>query len=197
MIPSRLYNSAMGIEIEVKFRLTDPAAMRETLLVAGAESLGTVLEENTYFDTPDGTLRRSDCGLRIRTVKPTGGGAERSVLTYKGPCREGELKIRREEEIDIDSPDSARAILAGLGYQPTGSFQKRRESFGMSAARIELDELPRLGFFLEIEADDEETVNAARQAICLENEPTITKTYIELVAGHLADESSRVNELRF
>ncbi|MCK4626512.1 MAG: class IV adenylate cyclase, partial [Phycisphaerae bacterium] len=109
----------MGIEIEVKFRISDPAIMRETLLAAGAEATGTVLEENTYFDTSDASLRRSDCGLRIRTAKPSDGGVKWSVLTYKGPRREGELKIRAEEEIIINSPDTAHAILSALGYCPT------------------------------------------------------------------------------
>ncbi len=176
----------MGIEIEAKFRLADPAAMRAKLIAAGACPMGTVLENNTYFDTPDARLRRSDCGMRIRTVRPTDGGVERSVLTHKGPRRAGELKIRAEEETAIESPDSARAILAGLGYQPTASFQKRRESFCLGAARIELDELPVLGFFLEIEADDEEGVQTARKILDLTDEPTITKTYIEMVTEHLA-----------
>ncbi len=181
-----LYNADMGIEIEAKFRIGDMETMRRKLLAAGACPMGTVLEDNTYFDTPDARLRQSDCGLRIRTVKPTDGGAGRSVLTYKGPRRAGELKIRAEEETAIDSPAAARAILAGLGYQPTASFQKRRESFCLGAARIELDELPALGFFLEIEAGDEKTVQSARKILGLTGEPTITKTYIEMVAEHLA-----------
>ncbi len=187
----------MGIEIEAKFRISDPAAMREKLLSAGAEATGTVLEENAYFDTPEAELRRSDCGLRIRTAKPSDGGVKRSVLTYKGPRREGELKIRAEEEIVIDSPDTAHAILSALGYCPTVSFQKRRESFRLGQARIELDELPELGFFLEIEAGNEKTVQATRKTLGLGNAPTITKTYAELVAEHLAGKSSKTNQLVF
>lgn len=173
----------MGIEIEIKFRISDPEAMREKLLSVGAEATGTVMEENTYFDTPEASLRRSDRGLRIRTAEPSDGGAKWSVLTYKGPRREGELKIRVEEEIVIDSPDTACAILSALGYLPTISFQKRRESFGLGGAKIELDELPGQGFFLEIEADDEETVQATRKTLGLENEPTVTKTYAEIVVS--------------
>ncbi len=187
----------MGLEIEIKFRISDPVATREKLLSAGAETTGTVMEENTYFDTPDAHLRRNDCGLRIRTAKPSDGRAIWSVLTYKGPQRAGELKIRVEEEIVINSPDTGHAILSALGYCPTVSFQKRRESFGLGQSRIELDELPDLGFFLEIEADDEETVQATRKMLGLENAPTITKTYAELVAEHLADESPQANELWF
>lgn len=202
------YNSFMGIEIEIKLRLADPAAMREQLSVVGASPLGAVLENNTYFDAPDARLRRSDCGLRIRTMRPVGGTVKsktgpshaaplRAVLTYKGPRRDGELKVRTEEEMTIGSPDTAQAILAALDYYPTLSFQKRRESFRLGEARIELDELPALGFFLEIEADDEETVQTARKALGLDDEPTITKNYIEMVAEHLADKSPKKDRLRF
>lgn len=187
----------MGIEIEVKFRLADPAAIREKVLSAGAEAIGAVLEENTYFDTSDARLRQSDCGLRIRTVRPLDGGSGRSTLTYKGPRRAGELKIRTEEETAIDSPAAAREILSALGYKATVSFQKRRESFRLGAARIELDELPGLGFFMEIEADDEKTVQAARKILDLTGGPTITKTYVEIVAEHLVAETKETDVLRF
>lgn len=174
----------MAIETEAKFRLADPQAMRERLLAAGAEPLGETLEHNTYFDTPEGDLRRADCGLRIRIAETTAGGRSAS-MTYKGPRKEGPLKVRAEEEISIDSPEVARAILAGLGYQPTISFEKRRESFALGPARVEIDELPELGFFMEIEADDEASVQAARKQLALADEPTVPATYLALVAEHL------------
>ena len=174
----------MAIETEAKFRLADPQAMRQRLLAAGGERLGQVLENNTFFDTPQGDLRRADCGVRIRTAETPGGG-RRASMTYKGPRREGPLKVRAEHEISIDSPDAARAILAGLGYQPTISFEKRRESFALGPARVEIDELPELGWFMEIEADDEAAVQAAREKLALTDEPTVVATYLAMVAEHL------------
>ncbi len=175
----------MGIEIEVKFRVSDPAAMREALRAAGAKPAGEVLEHNTYFDTPDGELRADDCGLRIRTTQ-TPAGQTRHILTFKGPRREGPLKIRPEEEVSVETPGAAAAVLADLDYHRTLCFNKRRQSFQLGGARIELDELPELGFFLEIEADDERTLLAARDRLGLADEPTVTDTYIALVAEHLA-----------
>jgi adenylate cyclase class 2 len=174
----------MPLEIEAKFRLADPDALRRALRQAGAKALGQVLEHNLYFDTPDGRLRRADCGLRLRTEQAAGAPA-RTVVTYKGPRRPGELKIRPEHEVAVDSAETARAILEGLALAPTLAFEKRREDFQLGPARVSLDELPELGFFLEIEADDEGSVQAARETLDLADEPTVTQTYIALVAEHL------------
>ena len=187
----------MPVEIEAKFRLPDPETLRRLLTAAGARRLGAALEHNTYFDTPDESLRKSDRGLRIRSVEAED-GSRRTELTYKGPRRPGELKVRQEEEIVIPSAETAAAILAGLGYRPAVRFQKRRESFHLAKARVELDELPELGFFLEIEAGDEQTVQAVRRKLGLENAPPVTATYAALVADHLAagpGESNR--EMKF
>ena len=184
----------MALEIEAKFRLSDPDEMRSRLAAAGAEPVGTVLEDNAFFDTPAGQLLANDCGLRVRTTRD-GAGQQRCTLTYKGPRQPGELKIRQEEEAVVESASSAKAILAALGYEPTLSFQKRRQSFRLGEARIELDELPQLGFFLEIEADDEPSLQAARGQLGLADEPTVTETYIALVAEILAGTDK--TELKF
>jgi len=187
----------MGVEIEAKFRVDDPRQMRRKLQAAGARRLGTALEHNTYFDTPDQALRKADSGLRIR-VTEAADGSRRAALTYKGPRREGELKIRQEEETQIASARAATAILAGLGYRPTLAFQKRRESFELAAARVELDELPEMGFFLEIEADDEADVRRVRGMLGLDDQAAIPTPYVALVARHLAaDHEAEAGELTF
>ena len=42
----------MPLEIEAKFRLSDPEAIRRRLQAVEAEAAGQVLQEATYFDTP-------------------------------------------------------------------------------------------------------------------------------------------------
>jgi adenylate cyclase class 2 len=182
----------MPLEIEAKFSLADPQAMRKTLREAGARPLSSLLEHNVYFDRPDGSLRRDDCGLRLRTEQAAD-GKSRTLLTYKGPRQSGQFKIRQEEEVTVDSAAEAEAILKGLGFEPTLSFHKRRENYHLAGASISLDELPELGFFLEIEAGDECTVALTRQALHLEDQPTITKTYLALVAEHLPPGKKQLN----
>ena len=184
----------MGIEIEAKFRLDDPAGMRCRLDAAGATPARRVLEHNTYYDDANGSLRRGDRGLRVR-VERAGDGESVAILTYKGPRRPGELKVRAEYETVVGSADAAAEILAGLGFAPVLGFQKRREYFELDGAEICLDELPELGWFLEIEAPDEQSVGRLRQRLGLADTPTVTETYIALVARHL--EGTGQTELAF
>ena len=187
----------MGIEIEAKFRLPDPERLRQKLMAAGARRVRAVLEHNTYFDTPEHALRDGDCGLRLR-IAETRDAQRDVVVTYKGPREPGEMNIRSENEVAVRSAEDAAAFLKALGYAPTLSFQKRRESFELAGARIELDELPELGYFLEIEADDERTVNRVRTKLGLEKEPAVTSSYIALVAEHLQAKAGQDStELRF
>jgi len=185
----------MPLEIEVKFRIADPADVRRRIIDAGAEPAGTVLEHNTYFDLPGGKLRCADCGLRIR-VNEGPDGRTRTVLTHKGPRRPGELKIRSEAEVGVDSAEAAAAVLAALGYEPVLSFQKRRATFQLGGAEIVLDELPELGSYLEIEAADEQTVQRARARLGLADAEPVTRTYSALVADHLAGRGDQT-ALRF
>jgi predicted adenylyl cyclase CyaB len=176
----------VAVEIEAKFRLSDPTVIRRRLARLGARPQGMVLEHNTYFDAPGGRLRRRDCGLRIRVLQRTG-RRKRTFLTYKGPRRKGPLKVRQEEELEVSSPDIAR----GLALRPVASFQKRRWDYRLGRARVSLDELPELGFFLEIEADDAPAVRKAARRLGLAGEAPVTDTYLALVVRHLAARGRR------
>jgi len=174
----------MPLEIEAKFRVRDPDAVRGRLRAAGAEASGDVLEHNTYFDTPGRELQQAGSGLRLR-VNEGPDGARRAVLTHKGPRRDGELKIRPETELEVEAAGAADAFLQALGFAPTIRFQKRRAIYRLGGAEVVLDELPELGFFLEIEAPDEATVQRVRAALGLADEPVIRTAYVSLVAEHL------------
>jgi len=185
--------AATGVEIEAKFRLADPAGMRRRLAEAGAVPGRRVLEENTYFDDAEESLRRGDCGLRVRVERAEGadGGEGVAILTYKGPRRPGELKIRPEHEVRVHSAEAMAEILAALGFERVLSFQKRREYYELAGAEVCLDELPELGWFVEIEAPDQQAVRRLRQRLGLGETPTIRETYIAMVARHLEGTTTR------
>jgi predicted adenylyl cyclase CyaB len=185
----------MNTETEIKFRLDDPRQMRRRILQAGGQALGAALEDNVYFDTPAGRLRQADSGLRIRTVAAPD-RREETTLTYKGPRLAKEMSIRPEENLHARSAESAQALVEALGFRPIVRFQKRRESFQLGPAKIELDELPRLGFFMEIEAPDEAAVQQARRLLGLEDAQPVKPTYLAMVMELLASEKPPAS-LRF
>jgi adenylate cyclase class 2 len=172
----------MPTEIEAKFRLSEPQALRDALRRCGARPLGIVLETNRFYDWPDERLRREDRGLRIRVAQPTEGADAVVTVTYKGPRQSGPYKQREENEFTTSDPESVAEVFQGLGLACTLTFQKRRESWQLNACRIELDQLPQLGWFVEIEGPDVESIAATAGQLELSNENAEREPYTVLLS---------------
>ena len=187
----------MQIELECKLHVTSHAPTREKLRQLGARFIGTVQETNTLFDLADRALQHSDRGLRVRSIVVLEGESRKSTLTYKGPRMPGPFKRREEIEVRIDDTAAMAAILRALGYAERIIFEKRRESWVLGPCRIELDELPRLGLFVEIEGPDDSAVRSALAALGLSEAASIIDTYVAMVATLAGPDEFRPVELRF
>lgn len=134
-------------EVEIKLPVANAAQGRRLLRSAGFRvSRRRVFEENMVFDTAKLSLRRGGRLLRLRQVAGEG------ILTYKGPATPGKHKDREELELSGLDPETARALLTRLGYQPAFRYQKFRAEFQQegSTGVATLDETP-IGTFLELE----------------------------------------------
>lgn len=171
----------MPTELEAKMQVPDHVPVRDALHAQGAARVGSVMELNTFFDTKDRALLAQDKGLRVRHACDFETGDERHVITYKGSQQAGALKNREEIEIAADDGEQAALLLERLGYGPTLSFEKRRETWRVDDCLVELDELPQLGCFVEIEGPDEEAVLSVRDALDLNHYPLVKKSYIAMV----------------
>ena len=174
----------MSTEIEAKIKLEDFAAFRAKLESVGAKRVGMELETNNFFDAADARLRKEDRGLRIR-VAVDEAGKSHTTVTMKGPLQKGPFKTREELEFTANDPDAVRAIFENLGYRLTLAFEKRRETWSFGDCSVELDELPYLGKFVEIEGRTEAAVAAARNALGLADQTTISSGYISLLSRYL------------
>ncbi|HEX3357049.1 MAG TPA: class IV adenylate cyclase [Tepidisphaeraceae bacterium] len=183
----------MPVEIEAKIKVPDHASLREKLKSLGAEKIGEFFETNTFFDTDDHALRDGDRGLRIRSNRNIATNDEKFIVTLKGPRLRGELKSREEYEVGVDDAEKMAAVFGQLGYYAVLSFEKRRERWMLEGCHVELDELPHLGTFVEIEGDGEASVMKVRERLGLSDRPLINEGYIALLMAHLKerDETSR------
>jgi len=176
----------MADEIEMKFHVPDLRAIRRALQRAGATYLGSAVQSDEYFDTPDGRLLGADCGLRLRRVRllRRGGKAAcdtRPVLTFKGPAdRTRRAKVRREVQARLDNADAVAEILAAAGFRRTVLIEKRRVSYRLAGCLVELDELPLLGTFVEIEGAGQKPLTLLAARLGLSGEP-IRDHYITLL----------------
>jgi adenylate cyclase class 2 len=171
----------MPIEIEAKMKVTDLGVVRERLKAVGAKPAGSVVELNNFFDTDDRSLLAADQALRLRVKRDVNNGTESYIITYKGPRQHGQLKSREENELTVSNDRDAIALLKSLGYGKVIAFEKRRESWKLSDCSVELDELPYLGSYVEIEGPTEENVLAVRKTLNLGDEPVVRASYIALL----------------
>ena len=185
----------MGVEIEAKMRAADLSVIRGRVAAAGAVRLGIVIETNRFFEAADRRLGAEDQGLRLRTNTHAETGSAEHVVTFKGPRQPGPFKTREELEFAVGDAAACAAVFARLGYPHELMFEKRRESWALGGCKVELDELPVIGTFVEIEGTDEASVQAVRQRLGLEHEESLQEGYASMVAKHLAATGGR--ELRF
>jgi len=187
----------MPVEIEAKMTVESFDPVRTRLREAGASGPVEHHEVNTFFDTEDRSLLAADEGLRLRLDRLVAAGTDRHVITYKGPRQLGPLKSREELEVEVSDPAGATALLERLGYLRTLSFEKRRESWELDRCKVELDELPHLGKFVEIEGPDEATVMRLRERLGLASRPIVKSGYISLLMSHLQERGKTTKDVTF
>ncbi len=181
----------MAKEIELKVAVASHSEVLDALRAAGAEEAGTCVQTDRFFDTPDRSLLHGDRGLRIRRTEtpadaPSGAGEAGTLVTFKGPRRSPEgLKVRSEYETAIDDGQTLARIFEACGLEAMLTIQKRRRTWRLGGCAVELDELPVIGLFVEIEGPDEAAVEAVRERLGLGGEP-ITDSYVAMIAARLA-----------
>ena len=187
----------MAIELEIKIRVESHEPIRERLRDAGAEYVSRVLETNRILDLPDGALRQAGCGLRVRSVEVLDGDGPGATLTYKGPREAGRFKRREELEVSVEDAAAMLSILRALGYGERIVLEKRRESWRMGDCRVELDEVPLHGTFVEVEGPTEAAIDAAVKRLGLAGQATEPRSYLGLLAKRADDRAAAPREFRF
>ena len=158
-------------ERELKFPCGDLDAVRSRLVELEAERVSaSAREDNLVFDR-EGELEARESLLRLRTDR------NGSRLTFKGPARfEGSVKVRREDETEVEDPKAVRRILESLGYTVVRRYQKFREEWRLGGLVAALDHTP-IGDFAEFEGDGAEKV--ARRCGC-DPEGSEQRIYLQL-----------------
>jgi adenylate cyclase class 2 len=187
----------MPVELEAKMPVSDFAPVRDALRRLGATGGDLTFETNRFFDTPDHALRTAGRGLRLRTNCDASKGRETHVITHKGPLIPGAFKSREETELTVANADDASLLLSALGFRRTIVFEKYRESWKLGRCKIELDEVPHLGRFVEIEGPDEAAIMEMRGKLGLADVTATTRSYVGMLADHLAGQGKEMEEVRF
>lgn len=192
-LPSQLPEPAAGIvEAEAKYRVLDPQPLLSRLSELGFSAGPTVFQRDEYYDTDDRKLRSLDYAVRVRRV------AGEPMIVLKGPRNwtPREEYSRIELEFEAKSSEALARDLSARGLTVVWFFEKRRTSYRIqgSAIRVELDEIPELGFFVEIEGDFETGRRIAAE-LGLQTSDRERRNYQEIFLDFKRKDASAVGEI--
>ena len=145
------------LEVEVKFFVSEPEALRRRLLAEADLVAPRIFETNLRYDNAGRDLVRRSCLLRLRRDREC-------RLTFKSKADDGggQFKVHRELEVAVGDGDTMHAILQALGYTVVQRYEKWREAFAWDDVLVCLDTMP-FGDFVEIEGDGSGIREAARR----------------------------------
>jgi len=127
------------MEIEIKFRV-NLDEIRKRIEALGAEFVGEEIQEDLYFALPSKRL------LRIRRIV----NLNEVILGYK------KIKDEKNEEFDeievkVEDFERMRTILNHLGFKEDVWVKKHRYVYKLGDVTFELNQVEKLGDFLDIE----------------------------------------------
>jgi len=136
--------------------VSDPAAVRDRLLAAGAVQGFAGMMVDVRWDR-NGELIARDEVLRLRVFHDAD-APRRAVLGWKGPTAVSAngLKERRELEYWLSGgQEGPEALLEALGYSPLYTIERYVEYYQLGMTNARLEWYPRMDTLIEIEGDAE------------------------------------------
>jgi len=176
----------VATEIEGKFKVEQLGRHAERLSQLGAIFQGQVTQRDHFFDRPDRRLRADDCGLRLRELR--GDNPAQTLLCFKGPRQGGPYKKRQELQFGVTDATAAKELLSALGFEVMLIFEKRRGLWQLDDCQVCLDEVARLGCFIEIEGPGEQAIAAVQSKLALQQAQLIPDSYAAMLAKLLENQ---------
>ncbi len=131
-------------EIEMKFKVYNPEEMYSLLKKKGCLLNASVQKDTIYVQNLNDTESKEGAiFLRVRKTD------EKIELTYKR--KSSKANEAREIEFGVDSYELANEFLKALGFKEWVQVNKKRTHTKYGDFNLCLDEVERLGTFLEIE----------------------------------------------
>ncbi len=187
------------LEVELKAVLTpeQAAGLPDRLAALGYAPGALLRETDVYWNGDSRDFRKTDEALRLRTAEDLKTHTAETLLTYKGPKRDGRSNTRTEYETSVGSMAAARGLLRALGFRDLFTVDKTRREFSRGKVTVCLDSVAGLGEYLELEIllEDAErreaavdTLLALLDTLGVRREALRRESYLELLLRTSATE---------
>lgn len=140
-----------NFEIEVKIPIEAPEKIKKRLLAMGFQSCEKVIEEDMYYNSEYHDVKKYDEALRIRKTRDLLTGKTKAQINFKGKKIDQISMSRREYETGIEAPDHMEKILEAIGFTRVSGVKKIRSYLRKGEMTACLDQVEKLGDFLELE----------------------------------------------
>lgn len=152
------------IEVESKFKVLGDITQSDLLAILKDQfitSISSKRQIDTVFLLPeqvDTPIAPGSKIMRVRNVlNPETGELQRSLMTLKV---EGQAKLVSDEyEFAVDDGNTARQMLTALGWQEIVTVDKVRLESKTKDYTICIDEVAKLGLFIELEVLTEDSAD--------------------------------------
>ena len=150
--PAERSTDVSPLEVEQKYRVSSHDSLLADLLKLNAAEMPLEEHCDIYLQHPSRDFGVSGEAFRIRQVNHS------AVVTYKGPRFAGPIKTRMELEIPLveETDREWLQVFLSLGFREVARVNKQRRSFAVQfqseSFTVALDDVKRLGKFVEIEA---------------------------------------------
>lgn len=167
----------MPSNIEIKARTQNYNGLRDRLSVICGCPPESLLQEDTFFNSPDGRLK-----LRVLQSGPA------QLIHYVRPDRQGP-KRSNYRVFETNDPENLKTVLSRtLGVR--GVVRKERLLYLVGQTRVHLDKVEGLGHFVELEVvlgsgqSDDEGQAIARDLMArldIREEDLLERAYIDML----------------
>lgn len=134
------------LEVEVKFRVRDTAALLAALEVRGVRLDPPIRQDDQAYAPVGWSYADSKLGVPFARLRTMGG---RNLFTLKRPAENA--SVCEEHECEVSSRVQMHAAIVLMGFYPTVRIVKMRRNGLLGDVHVCVDEVADVGTFLELE----------------------------------------------
>ena len=170
-------------EIELKFPISDPAALQSRLPQLGFHlDTPRTFEHNTLYDTPNRDLRAKRALLRIRQYGSLCTVTHKRIADdQEDPSGNPRYKVRIETETAVAEGSALAEIFRQLGYTPAFTYEKYRTEWSHTtqpSVHLVIDETP-IGNYAELEGPPD-WIDRTLATLSIDHATCLTDSYGKL-----------------
>lgn len=174
----------MERELEVKVLGIDVEEMERRVISLGGRLIANEIQTNSLIDSTQDPIKvKVDAYLRIRETKDLQDNAMTTVLTLKKNLSREGLRDNIELTTEIEDKNIMLEILKNLGYDKMEVGYKKRKSYSLLGARLDLDRWDKDTYpfpYMEIEVRDMKHLNEITKVLDIPQDKISTKSIVQL-----------------